>query len=223
MVRFNKTITSALLLVSGLSLCACDDNYQANDAPSLKDLKTEELSERDLNTARQANETAEQAEQESAVAKVDDGARGTSPFSEDKQTQTLQPTSQHQTVFFEGQETSLSDQEESRLEEFANEIKQADLSEQEIAVVAYSPSEVSPTTEAPEDGSGDVVESSEAKLAIQRAETVKNYLQEQGVHAANWNVETMTSFNSSTMADSTDTAVIVSIRRYYRPMGEQFD
>lgn len=171
MTRFiHFKIIFAALIVAGL-MAGCDTDYDTT-----ADLQTEQGNEQitsDTETSTTDDSTAYDAANPAFNSADPDYA---SIYDNEQPVQTSEAGTE-ETVYFQPDLATLSQDEESDLRQFAESIRGQDLSQMQISIESYAASNSTPEYD--------------KQLSELRAETVREFLQSEGIDVANWDMKTL--------------------------------
>lgn len=158
----------AALIVAGLT-AGCDTDYDTT-----ADLQTEQ--ENEQITSDTETGTADDSVAYDAANPAFDSADPSSIYDNDQPVQTNEAGTE-ETVYFQPDLATLSQDEESDLRQFAESIRGQDLSQMQISIESYAASNSS--------------EEYDKQLSELRAEAVRDFLQGEGIDVANWDMKTL--------------------------------
>lgn len=171
MVRyFRFKLIFAALIAAGLA-AGCDTDYDTT-----ADLRTEQ--ENEQITSDTGTGTADDSAAYDAANPAFDSADPdyTSIYDNEQPIQTNEAGTE-ETVYFQPDLATLSQEEESDLRQFAESIQGQDLSQMQIAIESYAAS--------------NSTREYDKQLSELRAEAVRDFLQSEGVDVANWDMKTL--------------------------------
>lgn len=160
----------AALIVAGLT-AGCDTDYDTT-----ADLQTEQENEQitsDTETGTADDSAAYDAANPAFDSTDPDYA---SIYDNDQPVQTNEAGTE-ETVYFQPDLATLSQDEQSDLRQFAESIRGQDLSQMQISIESYAASDSS--------------EEYDKQLSELRAEAVRDFLQGEGIDVANWDMKTL--------------------------------
>lgn len=160
----------AALIVAGLA-AGCDTDYDTT-----ADLQTEQ--ENEQITSETGTSTADDSAAYDAANPAFDSADPdyTSIYDNEQPIQTNEAGTE-ETVYFQPDLATLSEEEESDLRQFAESIQGQDLSQMQISIESYAAS--------------NSTQEYDKQLSELRAEAVRDFLQSEGIDVANWDMKTL--------------------------------